>query len=94
MNIFGMNIIEHPSLGKDEAWIIFNGNARQVPQDLRDTLPVPCILSGDKTQTKHILTFLQAVAEPYTSDPFRQPPAAVTLLGELYRHPSLLVRIS
>ena len=94
MNIFGMDIIEHTSLGKDEAWIIFNGKAPQVPQDLRDTLPVPCVLTGDKTQTKHILTFLQAVAVPYTSDLFTQPTTAVTLLGELYRHPSLLVRIS
>ena len=94
MNIFRMNIIEHPSLDEEDAWIIFDRNAPQVPQELRGTLPVPCILTSDKTQASHILTFLQAVAVPYTSDPFSQPTTAVSLLGDLHQHQSLQIHIS
>ncbi len=66
MGIFGMDIIEHPSLGKDEAWIITKADAPQVPQELRGTLPIPCILTGDMAQAKNMLTLLQAIAAPPT----------------------------
>ncbi len=66
MKLFGMTIIEHPDLAMDEAWIIFKKDAPQVPQDLRDTLPVPCILTGDVAQAKHLLTLLHAIGAPRT----------------------------
>ncbi len=64
MKLFGMTIIEHPGLAMDEAWIIFKKDAPQVPQDLRGTLSVPCILAGDAVQAKHLLTLLHAIDAP------------------------------
>ncbi len=66
MKLSNLNIIEHSSLGKDEAWIITKADAPQVPQELRGTLPIPCVLTGDMVQAKHMLTLLQAIAAPRT----------------------------
>lgn len=82
MNIFGMDIIEHPSLEEDEAWIIFHSDSPQVPAELRATLRVPCILTGDQRQTKQILIFLQAIAVPHTSDLSRKPTTVLALLDD------------
>jgi hypothetical protein len=89
MNIFGIEIIEHPSLEKDEAWIIFKRDSPQVPDDLRDALPIPCILTGDMTQTKRMLTLLQAIAVPHTSDLSRQPRTVLALLDDSHPLASL-----
>ncbi len=64
MKFSSMNIIEHPDFSADEAWIIFKKDAPQVPQDLRDKLSVPCILTGDVAMTKRTLTLLQAINVP------------------------------
>jgi hypothetical protein len=89
MNIFGIEIIEHSSLEVDEAWIIFKKDSPQVPQDLRDTLPIPCILTGDMTQTKRMLTLLQAIAVPHTSDMLRKPTTVLALLDDSHPLASL-----
>ena len=58
MKLFAFNIIEHPDLAADEAWIVFDENAPQVPEDLRDKLSVPCILTGNRAQTERTLDLL------------------------------------
>ena len=62
MNLLTMNIIEHPDFAADDAWIIFDENAPQVPQDLRDKLSVPCILTGNRDQAERTLALLQAIS--------------------------------
>jgi hypothetical protein len=62
MKLFAMNIIEHPDLAADEAWIVFDENAPQVPEDLRGGLSVPCILTGNRAQTERTLALLQAIS--------------------------------
>lgn len=81
INLSDINIIEHHAMRQDEAWIIFDADAPQVPAELRGTLRVPCVLTGDEKQTKCILAFLQAVAVPHSADSFTQPRAAVTPRG-------------
>ena len=69
MNLLTMNIIEHPAFAADDAWIIFDEDAPQVPEDLRDTLPVPCILTGNRALAERTLALLQAIngGEPLTA---------------------------
>jgi hypothetical protein len=61
MELFSNQVIESTDLPPDEAWIIFNDNAPQVPQNLRGKLPVPCILTGDEKQAKRTLNLLRAI---------------------------------
>ena len=62
MKLFAMDIIEHPDLAADEAWIIRTKNAPQVPEDLRDKLSVPCILTGNRVLAERTLALLQAIS--------------------------------
>ena len=61
MKLFAMNIIEHPDFAADDVWIIFDENSPTVPEDLRDELAVPCILTGNRTQAERTLALLQAI---------------------------------
>ena len=69
MKLFAMNIIEHPDLAADEAWIVFDEQSPQVPEDLRDKLSVPCILTGKRAQAERTLALLQAIGidQPLTA---------------------------
>lgn len=62
MELLGINIIEHPAFSEDEAWIIHQKDAPQVPRELRDDLPIPCILTGNLALTKRTLNLLQAIS--------------------------------
>ncbi len=55
-------IIEHPDLAADEVWIVFDEQAPQVPEDLRDELSVPSILTGNRAQAERTLAPLQAIS--------------------------------
>jgi hypothetical protein len=82
MNFSDIAIVEHPAFAADECWMVFRRDAPQVPCELRATLPVPCILTGDVEQTQHMLTFLQAVTELKTLDASTQPTTAAGLLNQ------------
>jgi hypothetical protein len=62
MELSEIQIIESTLLSAEEAWIICNRDAPQVPQTLRDTLPVPCILTGDAERARHTLNLLRAAS--------------------------------
>jgi len=47
MKLFGMPVIEHPSVPAEEAWVVRRRDAEQVPPDLRGSIEVPCILTGN-----------------------------------------------
>ncbi len=61
MNLFDMRIIKHPDLAANDAWIITDRDAPQVPENLRSELPIPCILTGNTKQAKHTLNLLRAI---------------------------------
>ncbi len=61
MELFGISVIEHPGIPNDEAWVVYKKEAAQVPQDLRDKLHFPCILTGNMALTKGTLTLWQAI---------------------------------
>ncbi len=62
MEMFGINVIEHPAVAKDQAWFIVNKESPQVPEDLREGLEVPCILTGSLSYTQHMLILFQAIS--------------------------------
>jgi hypothetical protein len=61
MESLGINIIEHASLPAEEVWLIHKREALQVPSDLRDSLPVPCILTGDAARAGRLLSLVRAI---------------------------------
>lgn len=67
MEYLGINIIEHASLPPDEVWIIHKSEAPQVPSDLRGHLPVPCILTGDATRARNLLSLMRAIDTQYVN---------------------------
>jgi hypothetical protein len=46
----------------DEAWIIFKSDAPQIPQSLKNNLPVPCVLTGNAEQARRTLNLLRAIS--------------------------------
>jgi hypothetical protein len=52
---------QHPSVPPEDAWIIRENEAPEVPQELRGVLTVPCILTGDAEQARNLLSFMQAI---------------------------------
>jgi hypothetical protein len=70
MELSNIQIVECTLLPPDEAWIICNRDAPQIPESLRATLPVPCVLTGDADQAKRMLNLLRATSF------FRSKPAS------------------
>ncbi len=62
MNLFDMSIIKHPDLAANEAWIITDRDAPQVPNNIRSELPIPCILTGNTEQATRMLNLLRAIS--------------------------------
>ncbi len=67
MEFLGINIVEHASVSSDEVWIIHKDDATQVPADLRGSLPVPYILTGDATRARRLLSLVGAIDSQYVS---------------------------
>lgn len=67
MEFLGITIVEHASVPVDEVWIIHKNEAPQVPADLRGNLPVPCILTGDATRARHLLSLVRAIDSKYVN---------------------------
>ena len=61
MQLQELNIVQHPSVPSNDAWIIRDKKAPEVPQELRGILTVPCILTGDAEQARNLLSFVQAI---------------------------------
>jgi hypothetical protein len=65
MESLEINIIEHASLPAEEVWLIHKREAPLVPPDLRDNLPVPCILTGDAARAARLLSLVRAIEGKY-----------------------------
>ena len=61
MEFLGIRIVEHASISMDEVWMIHNKNAPQVPPDLRSSISVPCILTGDSSLARNLLSLMRAI---------------------------------
>ncbi len=61
MELSNIQIVETGDLAADEAWIICNRDSPQIPHGLKNTLPLPCILTGDAERAQHTLNLLRAV---------------------------------
>ena len=61
MELSNIQIVESTFLPADEAWIICQRDAPQIPQSLRATLPLPCVLTGDAERARHMLNLLLVV---------------------------------
>ena len=67
MEYLGINIIEHRSLAMDEVWVIHKNDAPQIPAELRGRLAVPCILTGDASRARQLLSFMRAIDSQYVT---------------------------
>jgi hypothetical protein len=67
MEYLGINIIEHGSLATDEVWVIHKNDAPQIPAELRGRLSVPCVLTGDASRARQLLSFMRAIDSKYVS---------------------------
>jgi hypothetical protein len=47
MKLLGLQVHQHPSIPPDEAWVVRDKDAQQVPQELRGKIETPCILASD-----------------------------------------------
>jgi hypothetical protein len=48
MKILGLEVHEHKAIPRDEAWVVRQNDDERVPRDIRGTVSVPCILTGNK----------------------------------------------
>ncbi len=67
MEYLGINIIEHGSLATDEVWVIHKTDAPQIPAELRGRLSVPCVLTGDASRARQLLSFMRAIDSQYVN---------------------------
>lgn len=67
MEYLGINIVEHRSLATDEVWVIHRKDAPQIPAELRGRLSVPCVLTGDASRARQLLSFMRAIDTQYVS---------------------------
>jgi hypothetical protein len=72
MEYLGINIIEHGSLATDEVWVIHKNDAPQIPAELRGRLSVPCVLTGDASRARQLLSFMSAIDSKYAGSRFVQ----------------------
>ena len=47
MKLFGLPVIEHAAIPQDEAWIVRDASAEELPTKLRGRVPAPCVVTGD-----------------------------------------------
>ncbi|MGI8732766.1 MAG: hypothetical protein ACR2LM_05630 [Pyrinomonadaceae bacterium] len=67
MEFLGINIVEHKKVPADEVWMIHKNQAPQVPAELRGKLPTPCILTGDASLARNLLSFMRAIDSTYVN---------------------------
>ena len=67
MEYLGIRIVEHASLCAEEVWLIHKSDAPQVPSDLRGSLDVPYILTGDASGARRLLSFVRAIDGQYVN---------------------------
>ena len=59
MELKSLHVIQHRAIPWNEAWIIRDSDAAQLPADLRGKIKVPCILTGNLNLLKETLILLR-----------------------------------
>ena len=59
MDLKSLHVIQHRAIPPDEAWIIRNSEADELPPDLRGKVKVPCIVTGNMNLLKETLILLR-----------------------------------
>ena len=85
MELSNIQIVESTFLPADEAWIIFKRDAPQIPQSLRATLPLPCILTGDAEGAQHMLNLLRATGQQGSTPASRKTTGKKTTARKISR---------
>ena len=58
MKLFGLPVIEHAAIPQDEAWIVRDAIAEELPADLRGRVPAPCVVTGNRALLAKAVTLL------------------------------------
>ncbi len=68
MDFSRISIVEHAAISTDDVWLIHESEAPQVPEELRGRLSTPCILAGDASLARNLLSFVRAIDQrPFIS---------------------------
>ncbi len=59
MQLFGLPVYEHHALPKDEAWVILDASAEELPAELRRALVTPCVVTGDVALLSRVVRVLE-----------------------------------
>ena len=58
MKLFGLPVIEHAAIPRDEAWIVRDARADELPAKLRGRVPAPCVVTGNRVLLARAVTLL------------------------------------
>ena len=58
MKLFGLPVIEHAAIPQDEAWIVRDAIAEELPAELRGRVPAPCVVTGNRVLLARAVTLL------------------------------------
>lgn len=58
MTLFGLNVYQHPAIPEDEAWVVRDSDAEELPAELRGKLSTPCVVTGDAARLGRIAALL------------------------------------
>ena len=64
MRFINIRVYEHDAVPAGEAWLVRQADSGEVPNELRDRISVPCILTRDAARLGRDLT-LRQIAEAY-----------------------------
>ncbi len=59
MKLFGLPVYAHHAIPEDEAWIVRDANAEELPAEVKGDVRVPCVLTGDVARLKQAVTTLR-----------------------------------
>ncbi len=78
MKTLDLKFYEYAALEKDAALFICRTDDPRLPRQLRDTVRVPCIITGDLARFKETLTLLQIAELWEEAAPFHRRRASAT----------------
>ena len=72
MRFLELRVYEHYSIPEDEAWLVRQADAEEVPPELRGSIVAPCIITGDAALLAEQLTLLH-LAEAFEASALSTP---------------------
>jgi glutaredoxin 2 len=81
MSFLELRVYEHPSIPADEAWLVRRADAEEVPPEMRGSIIVPCLITGDATLLEEHLTLLHLAEAFEESGIYATNPATRSIEG-------------